>query len=285
MPMTEAAIDTGFLRDVYVSLGEPIDKARPEAAWAVRVYYKPFVDWIWGGCILMALGGLIAMSDRRYRIKARASSARHPPPRRCRRTPRGLPKNRVLWPLVGFDVHVVLLAVGLRLNPRDVPSPLVGKPAPAFALPRLDTPDKEFSPREMLGEVWLLNVWASWCVSCRQEHPVLVELAKRQMVPLVGLNYKEVRGDGAIDSDKVAPGDEKRMVIERAAGWLRQHGDPYTLSVLDVDGRVGIDYGVYGVPETYVIDKAGIIRMKHTGPITPEVFSGRILPLLAELSK
>ncbi|MBN8450563.1 MAG: DsbE family thiol:disulfide interchange protein [Candidatus Accumulibacter sp.] len=193
--------------------------------------------------------------------------------------------NRFLWPLVGFVVLVVLLAVGLRLNPRDVPSPLVGKPAPAFALPRLDTPDKEFSPKEMLGKVWLLNVWASWCVSCRQEHPVLVELAKRQTVPLVGLNYKEVRGDGAIDSDKVAPGDEKRMVIERAAGWLRKHGDPYTLSVLDVDGRVGIDYGVYGVPETYVIDKAGIIRMKHTGPITPEVFSGRILPLLAELSK
>ncbi|MBK7675051.1 MAG: DsbE family thiol:disulfide interchange protein [Candidatus Accumulibacter sp.] len=193
--------------------------------------------------------------------------------------------NRFLWPLIGFVVLVVLLAVGLRLNPRDVPSPLVGKPAPAFALPRLDTPDKEFSPREMLGKVWLLNVWASWCVSCRQEHPVLVELAKRQTVPLVGLNYKEVRGDGAIDSDKVAPGDEKRMVIERAAGWLRKHGDPYTLSVLDVDGRVGIDYGVYGVPETYVIDKAGIIRMKHTGPITPEVFSGRILPLLAELSK
>jgi cytochrome c biogenesis protein CcmG/thiol:disulfide interchange protein DsbE len=193
--------------------------------------------------------------------------------------------NRFLWPLIGFVVLVVLLAVGLRLNPRDVPSPLVGKPAPAFALPRLDTPDKQFSPREMLGKVWLLNVWASWCVSCRQEHPVLVELAKRETVPLVGLNYKEVRGDGAIDSDKMAPGDEKRMVIERAAGWLRKHGDPYTLSVLDVDGRVGIDYGVYGVPETYVIDKAGIIRMKHTGPITPEVFSGRILPLLAELSK
>jgi cytochrome c biogenesis protein CcmG/thiol:disulfide interchange protein DsbE len=166
-----------------------------------------------------------------------------------------------------------------------VPSPLVGKPAPGLRAAAPGTPDKDFSPREMLGKVWLLNVWASWCVSCRQEHPVLVELAKRQMVPLIGLNYKEVRGDGAIDIDKVAPGDEKRMVIERAAAWLRQHGDPYTLSVLDVDGRVGIDYGVYGVPETYVIDKAGIIRMKHTGPITPEVFSGRILPLLAELSK
>ncbi len=114
---------------------------------------------------------------------------------------------------------------------------------------------------------------------------MLVELAKRQTVPLIGLNYKEVRGDGSIDIDKLAPGNEKKMVIARAAEWLGKHGNPYTLSVLDMDGRVGIDYGVYGVPETYVIDKAGIIRMKHTGPITPEVFSGKILPLLAELSK
>jgi cytochrome c biogenesis protein CcmG/thiol:disulfide interchange protein DsbE len=193
--------------------------------------------------------------------------------------------NRFLWPLIGFVVLVALLAVGLKLNPRDVPSPLVGKPAPAFALPRLDAPDKAFSPRQMAGQVWLLNVWASWCVSCREEHPVLVELAKRKTVPLVGLNYKEVRGDGAIDSDKLTPADEQKMVIERAAGWLQKHGDPYTLSVLDVDGRVGIDYGVYGVPETYVIDRAGIIRMKHTGPITPDVFAGKILPLLAELAQ
>lgn len=107
--------------------------------------------------------------------------------------------NRFLWPLIGFVVLVVLLAVGLNLNPRDVPSPLVGKPAPIFSLPQLAAPEQTFSPKDMLGKVWLLNVWASWCVSCRQEHPVLVELAKRQTVPLVGLNYKEVRGDGAID--------------------------------------------------------------------------------------
>ncbi|WP_291994368.1 DsbE family thiol:disulfide interchange protein [Candidatus Accumulibacter sp. ACC003] len=193
--------------------------------------------------------------------------------------------NRFLWPLIGFIVLVVLLAVGLNLNPRDVPSPLIGKPAPNFSLARLHAPDQEFSPKELLGKVWLLNVWASWCVSCRQEHPVLVELAKSQTVPLVGLNYKEVRGDGAIDMDKVAAGSEKGMVVERAGAWLSKHGDPYTLSVLDIDGRVGIDYGVYGVPETYVIDKAGIIRMKHTGPITPEIYSSKILPLLAELSK
>ncbi|WP_300318267.1 DsbE family thiol:disulfide interchange protein [Accumulibacter sp.] len=193
--------------------------------------------------------------------------------------------NRFLWPLIGFVVLVVLLGVGLTLNPRDVPSPLVGKPAPDFSLPRLHAPEQPFSPKEMLGKVWLLNVWASWCVSCRQEHPVLVDLARRQSTPLIGLNYKEVRGDGAIDIDKVAPDSEKGMVIERAAAWLTQHGDPYTLSVLDIDGRVGIDYGVYGVPETYVIDKAGIIRMKQTGPITPDIFSGKILPLLDELSK
>jgi cytochrome c biogenesis protein CcmG/thiol:disulfide interchange protein DsbE len=193
--------------------------------------------------------------------------------------------NRFLWPLVGFVVLVALLAVGLNLNPRDVPSPLVGKPAPNFSLPQLAAPEQTFSPKEMLGKVWLLNVWASWCVSCRQEHPLLVELARRQTVPLVGLNYKEVRGDGGIDLAKLAQGAEKQLVVERAAGWLAKHGNPYTLSVLDIDGRVGIEYGVYGVPETYVIDKAGVIRMKHTGPITPDIFSGKILPLLAELSK
>jgi cytochrome c biogenesis protein CcmG/thiol:disulfide interchange protein DsbE len=193
--------------------------------------------------------------------------------------------NRFLWPLIGFVVLVVLLAVGLNLNPRDVPSPLVGKPAPAFSLARLDSPEQKFSPQEMLGKAWLLNVWASWCVSCRQEHPLLVELAKRQSVPLIGLNYKEVRGDGAIDSSKLDAAAEKRMVIERAGGWLARHGDPYALSVLDIDGRVGIDYGVYGVPETYVIDKAGIIRMKHTGPVTPDILAGKILPLLAELNR
>ncbi|MEF8754379.1 MAG: DsbE family thiol:disulfide interchange protein [Accumulibacter sp.] len=193
--------------------------------------------------------------------------------------------NRFLWPLIGFVVLVVLLAVGLNLNPRDVPSPLVGKPAPAFSLARLDAPEQQFSPQEMLGKAWLLNVWASWCVSCRQEHPLLVDLAKRQTVPLIGLNYKEVRGDGAIDSSRLDAAAEKRMVIERAGGWLARHGDPYTLSVLDIDGRVGIDYGVYGVPETYVIDKAGIIRMKHTGPVTPDILAGKILPLLAELNR
>jgi cytochrome c biogenesis protein CcmG/thiol:disulfide interchange protein DsbE len=173
--------------------------------------------------------------------------------------------RRFLIPLAVFFVLVIFLAIGLTLNPRDVPSPLKDKPAPAFNLPQLDATDKNFSPADMKGKVWLLNVWASWCVSCRQEHPLLVSFAKEGKLPVVGLNYK----DQAVDAKK----------------WLDQFGNPYVLSAVDADGRVGIDYGVYGVPETYVIDKAGTIRMKHTGPITNESMQKLILPLVAELSK
>ena len=192
--------------------------------------------------------------------------------------------NRFLWPLIGFIVLIVLLAVGLNLDPREVPSPLVGKPAPAFSLSKLGS-DEKFSPQDMQGKVWLLNVWSTWCVSCRQEHPMLVQMAKSQTVTLIGLNYKEVRGDASFDMSKINAEAEKTMATQRASAWLQRHGNPYALSAMDLDGRVGIDYGVYGVPETYVIDKAGIIRLKHTGPITPEVFSGKLLPLVKELNR
>ena len=193
--------------------------------------------------------------------------------------------NRYYWIVGAFAALAALLAVGLNLNPRDVPSPLVGKPAPNFTLAQLAEPEKTLSPRDMQGKVWLFNVWASWCVSCRQEHPVLVEFSKKASVPLIGLNYKEVRGDGGFDMGKMPADEEKKLAWQRAGQWLAQHGDPYTLTVMDLDGRVGIDYGVYGVPETYVIDKAGVIRMKHTGPITPDVLQQKILPLIAELNK
>jgi cytochrome c biogenesis protein CcmG/thiol:disulfide interchange protein DsbE len=173
--------------------------------------------------------------------------------------------KRFLWPLGIFLVLVAFLGVGLRLNPREVPSPLVGKAAPGFELPVLHQPDKRFLPADMKGQVWLLNVWASWCVSCRDEHPVLVELAKTKLVPLYGLNYKDPRDD--------------------ALRWLKQFGDPYDMSVADIDGRIGIDYGVYGVPETYVIDKAGVIRYKHIGPINRESVQKTLLPLIAELNR
>ena len=192
--------------------------------------------------------------------------------------------NKFLWPLVGFVALVVLLAVGLNLNPRDVPSPLVGKPAANFSLLVLGG-ERKFGPDDMKGKVWMLNVWASWCVSCRAEHPILVDLGRKNIVPVVGLNYKEVRGDGETDMTKTDAASEEKLARERAAKWLSRHGDPYTLSVLDLDGRVGIDYGVYGVPETYIIDKAGVIRMKHTGPVTPDDLATRILPLVAELNK
>ncbi len=174
--------------------------------------------------------------------------------------------NRFLLPLGIFVVLVALLAVGLNLNPREVPSPLVGKPAPDFTVPQLNAADQTFSPKEMLGKVWLFNVWASWCVSCREEHPVIVEYAKAgKLPPVVGLNYKDKREDGL--------------------RWISRFGDPYLLSAFDANGRVGIDYGVYGVPETYLIDKAGVIRFKQIGPITPEVLEKKILPLVQELNK
>jgi len=173
--------------------------------------------------------------------------------------------KRIIVTLAGFGALVALLAVGLTLNPREVPSPLVGKPAPAFELPLLNEPARTFSSRDMAGEVWLLNVWASWCVACRVEHPVLLELAKSGAVPLYGLNYKDRREDGL--------------------PWLKRFGDPYVLSIHDLDGRLGIDYGVYGVPETFLIDKQGVIRYKRIGPLTGDIVKQKILPLVSELNR
>lgn len=193
--------------------------------------------------------------------------------------------KRFMIPVAFFVILVVFLAIGLTLDPREVPSPLVGKPAPPFKLQQLVDADKPFSPKDMQGKVWLLNVWSSWCVSCRKEHPLLVAFARQGGLPIVGLSYKEVRGDGAIDASKLSPDDELKMTRGRATSWLVERGNPYVLVALDVDGRVGIDYGVYGVPETYVIDKAGIIRYKQIGPITPDALDKKILPLVKELEK
>lgn len=173
--------------------------------------------------------------------------------------------KRFLLPLGIFILLVGFLAVGLKLDPREVPSPLVGKPAPAFELPILQQPDKRFATGDMRGKVWLLNVWASWCVSCRDEHPMLLALAKRGVLPILGLNYKD-------------KGDE-------ATAWLKQFGNPYDLSVVDADGRIGIDYGVYGVPETYLIDADGVIRYKQIGPVTAAILEQKILPLAMALQK
>ena len=171
---------------------------------------------------------------------------------------------RYILPLLAFLILAGFLARGLNLDPREVPSPLIGKPAPRFALAQLDDPAKTFKRDDMLGKVWMLNVWASWCVACREEHPLLVEFSKRGIVPLYGLNYKDKRPDGQ--------------------GWLARFGNPYTASLFDIEGRVGIDFGVYGVPETFIIDKQGVVRFKQIGALTPDVLASKVLPLLRKLN-
>lgn len=167
---------------------------------------------------------------------------------------------RFVLPLGVFGLLVILLGIGLTMDPKKVPSPLIGKPAPAFELPVLHQPDKTFGPDDLKGQVWVLNVWASWCVSCRAEHAVITQLANMNLVSIVGLDYKD------------EPDDGKR--------WLQQFGDPYTLSVVDYDGRAGIDWGVYGVPETFVIGKDGLIKYKHIGPVTVESLRDEVVPAI-----
>ena len=173
--------------------------------------------------------------------------------------------NRAYLPLVAFIILAVFLGIGLTKDPRKLPSTFIGKTAPAFSLPQLYNLDKTFSPKDMLGKVWVLNVWASWCVSCRAEHHVLNSMIKNNKVNLIGLNYK----------DEVAD----------ARAWLGRYGNPYQLSASDVEGLIGIEWGVYGVPETFVMDKKGIVRLKHTGPVINKDIIEKIIPLIKQLEK
>jgi cytochrome c biogenesis protein CcmG/thiol:disulfide interchange protein DsbE len=174
---------------------------------------------------------------------------------------------RYAIPLLIFLIVVGFLASRLRggYDPHLIPSVLIDKPAPDFELADLRNPSRTFSPRQMRGKVWLLNVWGSWCIGCREEHPYLLQLAKSGMVPLYGLNWRDRRED--------------------ALATLAELGDPYVLNVSDFDGRVAIDYGITGAPETYLIDKNGIIRYKEVGQLNPQIMEQKILPLLKELNK
>lgn len=173
--------------------------------------------------------------------------------------------TRALIPLLVFVLISGFLWIGLSLNPREVPSPLIGKPAPAFELPQLREAGSVVRSEDLKGQVWLLNVFASWCTPCLEEHPHLLRLAQRGVVPVYGLNYKDRR--------------------EAALQWLGRHGDPYTGIAVDLEGRTGIEYGVYGVPETFVIDKSGVIRFKHIGPLNPQVLDEEVMPLVARLQQ
>lgn len=164
-------------------------------------------------------------------------------------------------PLVGFIALVGLLAAGLTRDPHHVPSPLIGRPAPPFAAPTLDAPAERWEPAALRGRVWVLNVWASWCGPCREEHPLWLALARRQPgLPIVGLNHRDNR--------------------EAAREWLARWGNPYSTSVSDPEGLVGLDYGVYGLPETFVIDAQGIVRYKHVGPLTARVVRDELEPAI-----
>jgi cytochrome c biogenesis protein CcmG/thiol:disulfide interchange protein DsbE len=173
--------------------------------------------------------------------------------------------KRALIPLLLFIALAVFLALGLKLDPREVPSPLIGKPAPDFKAETLADPTHVIQRDDLRGKVWILNVWASWCGACRDEHPLLVEFARGRGLTLIGLNYKDERSAGA--------------------AWLARFGNPYTDSLFDPQGRIGLDYGVYGVPETFVIDRQGVVRYKHIGALTPEALKTKVEPLLAQLSK
>jgi len=168
-------------------------------------------------------------------------------------------------PLAVFAMLVIVFAIGLTLDPREIPSPLIGKPVPAFDLPPVKGRKLGLSTANLRGEVSLVNVFASWCTACRQEHPLLMKLRAEGTVPIHGLNYKDKPDD--------------------AGKWLNELGDPYTRTGADINGRVGIDWGVYGVPETFVIDREGRIAYKHIGPLTPEALRKKILPLVSELRR
>lgn len=168
-------------------------------------------------------------------------------------------------PLAIFAVLVVFLAIGLTRDPREIPSPLIGKPAPDFTAPNLHDTSLTLTKQDMLGKVWLLNTWASWCVACREEHPLLVEFSKSKMIPIIGLDYKDKDQDGL--------------------QWLARYGNPYDVAIADRDAKIGINFGVYGVPESFLIDKVGVIRYKQIGPFNEDVIQNKLIPLIRELQK
>ena len=171
--------------------------------------------------------------------------------------------NRWL-PFIAFLALAGLLYAGIQLSstrdPNAIPSPLIGKPAPNFSLPDFNDPSRTVTNADLLGQPYLLNVWASWCPTCRIEHPIITEVAKRGLVKVVGYNYKD------------EPDEARR--------WLQQFGDPYHLIIADQDGRRAIDWGIYGAPETFLVDAQGIVVFKHAGPVTWDIVQEKILPLL-----
>jgi len=173
--------------------------------------------------------------------------------------------NSRTLPLIAFILLIVLLVVGLQISDQKtaLPSPLIGKPAPAFDLPVLGEPGRNMSKESFLGTPYLVNFWASWCVTCRVEHPVITELAKSGALRVIGFNFRDESAD--------------------AKAWLRQFGNPYEVTLVDLDGRISIDFGVYAAPESFLVDPEGVIVFKQLGAMTNEVIETEILPLIAKM--
>jgi cytochrome c biogenesis protein CcmG/thiol:disulfide interchange protein DsbE len=187
----------------------------------------------------------------------------------------------VFVPLALFVGMVAFLAVGLQRNPQEIPSPLIGRPAPAFQLPVVGG-SGTFSQAQLKDQLTLVNVWATWCAGCREEHPILMALSRQPGLQMVGINYKELQASDLAGQDPLSASAVQKAT-ERSQAWLQKHGQAFGVNLLDLDGRVGMDFGVYGLPETYLVDREGVVRFKHAGALTPDVVQHKLLPLLRGL--
>ncbi len=187
----------------------------------------------------------------------------------------------VFLPLVLFLGMVVFLAVGLNRNPQEIPSPLIGRPAPAFQLPSMDGA-QSVSTAAFKGQLTLVNFWATWCAGCKDEHPILMALSRQPGLQMVGINYKELQASELSGQATQSPESLQKARL-RSQAWLQKNGQAFGQNLMDMDGRVGMDFGVYGLPETYLIDRDGVVRFKHAGALTPEVVQQKLLPLLRGL--
>ncbi len=256
-PVTDAAIHTNFITDLYAVIGEPDDKG----GYVTRFYNNPLVPWIFIGAVIMACGGGVSLLGRRrigVPIKA-AAGGRKKTSRRALVIP-----ITAFVVLGGFFVWRLALIEKGEL-PEIIPSVLIGKPAPVFHLPGLIPVIPALKTADLKGHVTLVNFFASWCIPCQAEHSVLMTLKGMDRLTVAGIDYQDKPN--------------------AARAWLKKNGNPYAALAMDIDGYTAIDFGVTGVPESYLIDKQGVIRFKQTGPLTPEVLQEKILPLAAELNK
>ena len=274
-PLSTVAIHTNFVSDVYVVLGEP----NGDGGWIVHIFHNPLIPWLFFGAVMMVLGGAVSLSDRHHRIGAPRSrlGARIAAPAMAVAAASAAPLERrkssrrwtYLAPLLGFAVLIGFFVWRLHLAdegdaPSFIPSVMIDRPAPPFDLPPLLAGEPGFKTADLKGKVTLVNFFASWCVPCREEHAFLPQVTKAG-IALIGINYKD------------RPEDAK--------AWLAELGDPYRTIAVDRNGRTGIDFGVYGVPESYLIDKQGVIRFKQTEPLTPNIIQNTLIPLAEKLNK